>query len=325
LSIVGTLTGTVDQGVYEVDSIFPGQDKDRLLNDERPEVSILTNAEDIDNRILETLAVKTTPVNVETSPTYTGDKFTRDPITGHFIGDDGFRVPLNFEEFWERYPHYIRNWVKKRLHKNIVDADVEDWEMELYQHMKYLPERSKSRTVGYNGRVAGCTDVVETFNPILQYGASEKRFRNYINMCLSNRFNTIVSKQNKNPICRPGNCILSSQMDPENYEVVDDEYVHTNSEHLMHITMRDRRQHEQKLFLSEYRRFVESEDPSMLAVIEAIASTGTFGEAQRELGMTEQDFNRARNRLKQLKDCFLNRAIVPKQRKPYKKRAAIAG
>src|SRR5208337_2546783 len=139
----------------------------------------------------------------ETAVGYTGDKFSIDPATGHFIGEDGFRCPRNFEEFWERWPNYIINWTKKRLHKHIVDEDVEDWEMDLLMHMKYLPERSKWRALGK-------MDVVETFNPELQYGASEKRFRNYINNCLANRFNTIMSKRSKNPICRPGNYSLAA-------------------------------------------------------------------------------------------------------------------
>ncbi len=316
--VLGTLTGEQRGGVYEL----AGMVENRFERPDTPEVAIIEiDAVNVDNFIEEVLASKAELVIQ--SAEYTGDKYSVDPVTGHFLGDDGFRVPRNFEEFWERYPNYITNWTKKRLHKHMVDEDVEDWEMELYTHMKYLPERSKHRIPGTNGREAGCTDVIETFDPMKQYGASEKRFRNYINNCLANRFNTVMSKRSKNPICRPGNYSLAAQMDPEDYTTVDDEYLHANSESLSHSSHREATKNEQRMFLGEYTRFVEEHDPAMLPVIHAIASTGTFGEAQRELGMDESTFNRARNRLKTLRDAFLNATSVPRQRKPYRTRRSV--
>lgn len=305
-SVLGILTGEQRGGSYE------------LMGDSQPEVATITIAAEVVEEVLASKAEL-----VIQSAEYTGDKFQVDSVTGHFIGDDGFRVPRNFEEFWERYPHYITNWTKKRLHKHIIDEDVEDWEMELYTHMKYLPERSKHRIPGTNGREAGCTDVIETFNPVLQYGASEKRFRNYVNNCLANRFNTVMSKRSKNPICRPGNYSLAAQMDPENYEVVDDEYVHSNSEYLSHSASREMKMHEDRMFLNEFFRFLEKHDPSVIPVAESMSMTGTYGEAQRDIGMSEQDFNRARNRLKVLRDAFLNSTDVPKQRRPYRTRRTV--
>lgn len=190
-------------------------------------------------------------------------------------------------------------------------------------HMHYLPAKSKHRLPGANGRPDGCHDVIETFNPIRQYGASERRFRHYVNNCLANRFSTIQSKRQKNPVCRLGNLSLASAMDPDNYEVVDDEYVHKHSGHLIRQSHSRLRQEEQQVFLSEYTAFLAEEDPQLLAVVQAIQETGTFGEAMRDLGMTEQEFSRARNRLKQLAQCFQEDAVVPKQRKPYKKRVTV--
>jgi hypothetical protein len=318
--VLGTLTGEQRGGVFELAGAIE-QFENRLDRDPVETVVVELEAEEIDELVTETLESKLEIV--QQSAEYTGDKFSVDPQTGHFIGDDGFRVPRNFEEFWERYPHYITNWVKKRLHKHIVDEDVEDWEMELYTHLKWLPTGSKHRIPGTNGREAGATDVVETFDPVKQYGASEKRFRNYINMCLANRFNTVMSKRSKNPICRPGNYSLAAQMDPENYEVVDDEYVHANSELLTHSSSKERVRQEHRIRINEFIRFVKVHDPAMLPVMEAIASTGTFGEAQRELGYTEQDFNRARNRLKTLRESFETRTAVPKQRRPYRTRKTV--
>jgi hypothetical protein len=309
LPISGTLTGGHTNGVWNLAS--DPQLESRLDRSDDPVITVKIDTDNVDDLILDVLEHKTE--NVQTDAKYTGDKFSIDQETNHFIGDDGFCVPRNFEEFWERWPHYIRNWVKKRLHKYIVDEDVEDWEMELLLHMKYLPERSK-------WRLAGMQDVIQTFNPELQYGASEKRFRNYVNNCLANRFNTIMSKRNKNPICRPGNYSLSTQLDPENYEVVDDEYVHTNSSHLMHISHQEQTKHENRVFLREFATFLEKHDPQLVPVMEAIAATGTFNEAAQFLNCDEAAFNRARNRIRILRDAFMNNAEVPKQRKPYRTR-----
>jgi hypothetical protein len=255
---------------------------------------------------------------------YTGDPFTQDPETGHFIGDDGFRVPRDFAEFVEWNPRYIENWTKRRLGRNAAEMDVEDWTSDLNIHMGYLPVKSKHRLPGANGRPEGCSDVVMTFNPIRQYGASERRFRHYINNCLANRFSTIQSKRQKNPVCRVGNLSMGSAMDPENFDVVDDEYVHAHSEILTRQARSRMKQDEQSVFVGQFTEFVEQEDPEMLKVVYAIESTGTFGEAMRDLNMTEQEFGRARNRLKQLAQCFQEDMAVPKQRKPYKKREAVS-
>src|SRR5208337_1788735 len=174
---------------------------------------------------------------------YTGDSFTVS-ADGHYIGDDGFVVPRNFDEFYNRYPKYVINWVKKRLNRFQVDDDVEDWTQDLLIHMKYLPVMSKHRTPGANGRENGCTDVIETFNPYQQYGASERRFRNYINFCLANKFNTVQSKRKKNPVCRPGNLPYGSLDEtPEADRGGGDEYIHANSSHIAAQAERVQKQH----------------------------------------------------------------------------------
>lgn len=309
--ILARLTGHQKDGVYSVATIAYDIETTPMTIVALPIVDILE--EDLPEIAAELPAVE--------DAVYSGDPFTVD-ATGHFIGDDGFRVPRDFAEFCEWNPKYIENWVKRRLGRQAVDMDVEDWTQDLGIHMHWLPAKSKHRLPGANGRVDGCKDVIETFNPIRQYGASERRFRHYVNNCLANRFSTIQSKRQKNPVCRLGNLSLASAMDPENYEVVDDEYVHGHSEILTRNARSRLRQEEQAVFLSEYRTFLAEEDPDMLRVTYAIESTGTFGDAMRDLGMSEQEFSRARNRLKQLAVCFEEDQDVPKQRKPYKKRGA---
>ena len=262
-----------------------------------------------------------------TDPTlnYTGDQFTKRE-DGHFVGDDGFIVPMDFDEFYDRYPKYVLNWVKKRLNRFSVDDDVEDWTQDLLIHMKFLPQGSKHRTPGANGRPTGCSDVIETFNPYQQYGASERRFRNYINFCLANKFNTMQSKRQKNPVCRPGNIAFDGNQDTAfgDHVLNSDEYVHQNSDHLTNLADRKMKQHDDALFTNQFKRYVKKEDPSVFPAIEALEATGPLGEAAQYMGVTEQEFARYRARLKQLGECFVQACEVPKQRKKYKKRGVAS-
>ncbi len=254
---------------------------------------------------------------------YHGDPFTVN-ADGHYVGDDGFVVPLDFDEFFERYPKYILNWVKKRINHFQVDDDVEDWTQDLIIHMKFLPSGSKYRRPGWNGRPDGCQDVVETFNPYKQYGASERRFRNYINMCLANKFNTVQGNRKKNPVCRPGTISFGASPDELEQASGGDEYIHSNSPHLQAIAERREKQHDDRLYTNQFKRFVKREDPAVYPAIEALEATGPLGEAAEYMGVTDAEFARCRARLKQLAECFQSREQVPKQRKPYKKRIAAS-
>jgi len=254
-----------------------------------------------------------------TKPNSQYDVIQYDPRTGHYIGDDGFKVPKDFLEFYERYPNYIRNWVKKRLARFTVDEDVEDWTQDLIIHMKYLPQTSKHRKPGANGRTDGCTDVIETFNPVQQYGASERRFRSYVNFCLANKFNTVYSKRNKNPICRLGNVAIVTSVDPSHengeYDVVDDAYCHVHSDYLSTATARSVKQYENYLLANEFRRFVEAKDPELAPVIDAIQHSSSQHEAARSMNISEALFARYRSKLKDLAVSFQSSESTPRRRR----------
>jgi hypothetical protein len=276
-----------------------------------------------------TRTVEPTPPEVPTltGPTYTGDPFivTED---GHFMDveelqklpEKRFIVPNNFDEFYAWKPDYVLNWVKKRLNRFVVDDEVEDWVQDLYIHIRYLPQGSKHRLPGANGHLTGCQDVIETFDPIQQYGASERRFRNYINMILAHKFLTVQNKHRKNPICKPGTVQLGGE-ETETEHATGDEFVHANSAFLSNLTNRAAKQHDDRLYTNQFKRFVWDNDPSLCSVLDALEITGTIGEAAKHLGISDGEFTRYRNRLKQLGECFQNDTPVPKQRRPYKKRA----
>ena len=67
-----------------------------------------------------------------------------------------------------------------------------------------LPQTSKYRQVGKK-------DAIQTFDALKHYGANEARFRNYMNLCLANKFRTIYSRGMKDALCRPANLSLGEK------------------------------------------------------------------------------------------------------------------
>jgi hypothetical protein len=262
-----------------------------------------------------TAAVENQPINF---PSFSVEKKTckSDPFTikdGRYVGSGGFVVPRDFEEFFERFPDYVRRCVSKHADKSAQREDLEDRTQDLLIHLLNLPQTSQYRE-------AGKKDIVQTFDPVKHYGANEARFRNYVNLCLANKLKTFHSKSLKDALFRPGNLSLGAQMESENLRSVDDEYCHSHSAYLQRAANASEKQAWDRTYLEEFVDFVRREDPKVLFTIEAIFTTGTHADAADWLGITESEFGRKRTRLGQLVKCFLSGEPVPKQRRPYKKR-----
>ena len=282
--IVGTLTGVVSEGIYQVE--------------------------------------ETVTVQIEGVKPYTGDKFHISD-DGHYVSDvDGFVVPKDFMEFYTAYPLYVRRWSSKWLHKNDPnDENVRDWEQELLLYLHYLPETSKSRkpTDRYpNGR----TDVIQCFDPLRQYGASERRFRNYLNICLHNRSATMAGKMKKNPMNCKNNLPFSVTVDENSTTTftVDDEYLHKHSEILTKRSEETVKTIDKKLLVQKFTEFVQDNEPNLMPTLIAIAETKTLREAMDILGVNEQTFQRDKKRIITLREAFMGGWPIQKQRKQYKKR-----
>ena len=152
----------------------------------------------------------------------------RDPFSvkdGRFVGDDGFVVPKNFDEFHERFPEYVRRWVRRHTEASTSSEDIEDWTQDLLIHLRYLPLNSKHRD-------AGKEDLIQTFDPVKHFGANQARFQNYINLCLTNKFRSLYSKRRKDALSQPGNMSLDAQREWDDPRAVDDEFCHSHSVHL---------------------------------------------------------------------------------------------
>ena len=244
-------------------------------------------------------------------------RYKSDPFMisgGRYVGHDGFVVPRDFDEFQERFPRHIPNWIRKHAERFASEEDLADWTQDLTIHLKYLPATSKHRE-------SGKEDIVQTFDPSKHYGANQSRFLNYINLCLANKFRTMRSKCMKDALCHPGNMTLAVRMDAEKPGQIDDEFCHAHSQYLRRIAEISEKRARDGAFVMEFIDFVRRKDPSVLTAIEAILATGTMGDAADFLGIMDARFSRLRTRIRQLGKCFMTGDDhVPKQRKPYKKR-----
>jgi hypothetical protein len=261
-----------------------------------------------------TVELESDPVNF---PSFSVEKksYKSDPFTikdGRSVGSDGFVIPKDFAEFHERFPDYVRRWVSKHAAPAASQEDIEDWTQDLLIHLSHLSLASKYRE-------AGKKDIVATFDPLRHHGANEARFRNYINLCLANKFRTMHSKRMKDALCRAGNLSLAGEKaDEDNYSV--DELCHKNSAHLRAAQKACQKQSHDRAFLQEFLNFVRREDAKALPTIEALMTTGTRVEAAYWLGVAELEFDRMHTRVRHLARCFVSGEPVPKQRRPYKRR-----
>lgn len=232
---------------------------------------------------------------------------------GHIVGRDGFVVPKDFDEFYERNPMGVRRWLTKRLHKVVSDDTLMELEQELLLHLCSLPEKSKYRKRGTHTHVQGCTDRIQCFDPIRQHGASAKRFFNYVSLCLTNRLYTILSRQTKNLLCNEQNLSITDSAPDDAQRVNSRQQTEVGGEYLYHHSATARRESDkagwqanvQLVFVQEFMDFVEKEAPQLMAVVEAIACTGTLREARESLGLTTRAFEGHRNSINALKDRFM--------------------
>ena len=256
---------------------------------------------------------------------YTGDRFYAS-TDGHYVGDDGFVVPKDFTEFYARFPHHIHNWAKKRMYGGSED-EVEDWSHDLLIHLQSLPKESKHREDGK-------TDVIQTFDPFRQYGASQRRFLSYINFCLMNKFRTVGSKFSRNPLSRADNISLSGNEADEakmGHDRMDstEEFVYQHSTQLSKASEKGFKTQDDRMFTGEFLEFVYKKEPEVAPLLHAVwEAGGSFADTRRfwcvtckrlsnllevqsgahtghQLGIEQRQFNRFRGRLKELAGKFV--------------------
>jgi len=209
---------------------------------------------------------------------------------GHFVGHDGFIVPKSFSEFYERFPAFVADWVKRRVRGTASETEAEDWTQELLMHLAALPACSKFRKEGK-------VDVIQTFSPDRMHGANEARFRSFINRCLGNKHSTLYVKWRKRPLSNPAN--LPFEADGEHG--ASDEFCHSHSEYLRQAGCRSREREEQRFRLGEFVCFGEASIPGLQIALEAFHRTGNWNKTTEIFGRKKCESLRLRVRLEGLK------------------------
>jgi hypothetical protein len=246
-----------------------------------------------------TVAIAKQPV---TLANFSVENRKAEPFTicdGRYVGQDGFVVPKDFDEFHRRFPQYVRNWVRRHADGSARPEDIEDWTQDLLLHLKSLPPTSKYRKVGKE-------DVVQTFDPSRHYGASQPRFQSYINLCLSNKFRTIHTARLKNPLFRPGNLSLAEHVEGEDWCHASDEFCHSHSSELRNRQQLAQKQEQDRFSILEFASFVDRTDSHALPALQAMYSSANQAEARRSLQLTEYRFLLICDRLRELARWYTN-------------------
>jgi hypothetical protein len=126
----------------------------------------------------------------------------------------------------------------------------------------------------------------------------------------------------RDALYQPGKLFLDGHADGGDPRSVNDEYCHLHSAYLQIVAKSTEKQGIDKAFLQEFVYFLRRQEPKVWPMIEALSVTGTQADSADFLRITENEFGRTQNRIRQLAECFLSGKSVSKQRRPYKKRVA---
>lgn len=245
-------------------------------------------------------------------PDYEGEPFSG--VNGHFVGKDGFVVPADFAEFYERFPIYVRNWVAKRLRKVSSHPDVEDWSQTLLVHLCQVP-KPKETICKKTGKVKvskakyfrlGFKDVIQCYNPWAKYGASAPRFFNYINGVLSNKFSSLRSKESKD-----GAAMAAFSLDQpvvsnegETSTLTSREYLLMDRSTQFRTEVLDNIVSQEDVFVQQFREYVKRRDPDLAPMVDAMLQQDEMADILETLGITQTRFVRNKRKLVRLSKSF---------------------
>jgi hypothetical protein len=242
---------------------------------------------------------------------YTGEHFTGDG--SHFIGSDDFVVPNCFTEFLDRYPVYVRNWVSKKRRQVSNHPDVEDWTNTLLMHLCQVPqgreipatETEAARIVGGKYAVLGFSDVIQAFNPWGHYGASAKRFFNFINKCLNNKYLSLNSKHRKDAMAHQGFSLDDGGDVSGGEEARSREYLlMERSSFYAQEVGQEVPQTGDRILVQQFREFLSKRDPELVPLANALMTKDRIEEILVELDIDHNAFLRSRKRLMRLSRIF---------------------
>lgn len=240
----------------------------------------------------------------------------------NWIGESSFEPPRTFSEFYSRFPHFVRDFVRRRM-MNRSREDQQDRESELLHFLMSLPDTSKFRSPGTNGYETGCLDRIMTFNPARCGGASPGQFLSYVNRILLNHFISLEQKLQSNPVCRGDTLRISD--DGEAYRGIPFSKmtpVDLLCSKPQMISIGHHGYVWSHAIVQGFVSFIKRYNPELLRVLTNLSLCRNLSEAQSLSGLNARAFCRARLRLQTLYRCFQLGSQPPKQRRPYRDRVS---
>lgn len=242
---------------------------------------------------------------------------------GCYVGEDGFHVPKDFREFFERDPLQVRRWLRRRLAGRLAEDTILDLEQDLLLYLCSLSPESRFRRKGTNGRPDGCEDVIQCFDPVRHFGATAARFHHFINLCLAKRLSSILAKQRRNPLCDPRNvCLANFEISPEMRDSpehageVDESYL---LKHSRAFARKCRRRSQiddavREISAGAFGRLVERGSMKLLPMLEAMEENDDCDDPKQRVRADGCGFQASRRQLRELKQRFFENRIAARKR-----------
>lgn len=226
------------------------------------------------------------------------------------IKTDDFVVPANFQEFIERYPKYIFSFL---IRKKCPQELLEEFQQEMCLYML---------SVSKNGRAKGITDRIVSFNGDKIGGASAGKFFAYINLLLLRKWMVLIERRCREPITQRQTISIQTITEDNSNEFIpgsmtEEDIMLSSSLSLVDVEeiMRN------KSFVSGFISFLKRNEPVMVGGAFLFMKYNSLPEISRSEGISIEDVNRLRNRLRILATVYQRGMTkIPNKRKTYNKR-----
>ena len=229
---------------------------------------------------------------------------------------DDFSVPKDFNEFYLRYPKYVRTWLIR--HRCPYDL-IEDFEQEMYQYIL---------TVSDNGRAKGIYDRIVSFNGERIGGKSAGKFFFYINLLLTRKYMVLIRRRTREPITQRTTITIedSSPSEAESYvpnsSSVESLVRKYGGDDLMDSGLEDRLFTDH--FIRGFRQFLKKNEESALKSLDLFLNYNSVPDISKNEGISIEDINKIKNRLRILANVYQKGLEkIPTKRKTYNKRKKV--
>jgi hypothetical protein len=229
--------------------------------------------------------------------------------------DDDFVVPMNFEEFNNRYPKYIKTWLIRHRCPNEL---LEDFTHDMVEYIL---------TVSKNGQAKGIKDRIMSFSGDRIGGKSAGKFFFYINLLLTRKYMICIRKRTREPITQRNTLMISFDA-PESAEsyvpgtvTLEDLFTKHNCSHLVDLNFADSM--DTTHFVKGFVKFLKKNEPDTLKTATLFMQNNSMSEICEVAGLKMEELNRLKSRLRILASVYSKGLQkIPNKRKIYTRKTS---